>query len=324
MGDLQEQTARASMAQPRRVRMDEPGVQVAQEPVGDRCATCRERRPANGTDVCWRCEQLNALKPQPARVDDVIAHGEAIPANVRGVHDKDGDSWWRNTIGHWHMNPSLGASRCVDSDVCRYVDAVFWPLTVTEVDPEPQPAERSLRDQLLSMWQEYATSSDVVDDAHLVRWVNALIENLGYASRRLKRAEAPESGPVVLSLPQVPDGAVALRGNASGRRWTPTPDGWMYRHGDVPWSLVTILVDEQPDGVTVEFAPPREPRTWPKLDLVADLPAEIDVAGQGRWRLLPDAGRGQRLYRQGESLATMRDATLAELRELGEVREVLA
>jgi len=85
-------------------------------------------------------------------------------------------------------------------------------LSVVEVDPEPQPAEAvtpSLRDQLLSMWQEYATSSDVVDDAHLVRWVNALIENLGYASRRLKRAEEPESGPVVLSWPKIVDEATS-------------------------------------------------------------------------------------------------------------------
>lgn len=131
--------------------------------------------------------------------------------------------------------------------------------------------------------------------------------------------------PLVLTLPVVPAGAVALIGNASGRRWLPYswPESdermWQYRASDAPWSLTSILHDE-PEGVTVEFAPPREPRTWPKLDPapeIDNLPRTVDVEGHGRWSRLAT----HHFYPEADPNGA--PLTLAGLRELGEVREVL-
>jgi hypothetical protein len=265
----------------------------------------------------------DGARPRLARVGDVIEHGQDIPANVVRFADREGSSWRRMTAA-----PLLWTFMDRDEDAdeeLRYTLQTlqdrprWWPLKVVEVDPEPQPAEPGLRDQLLSMWQEYATSSDVVDDAHLVRWVNALIENLGYASRRLKRVEAPESGPLVLTLPQVPDGAVALIGLQTGGRYpaTGTADVWASPDGDgVLYRLGDVLLIERPHGVTVEMAPPREPRTWEPIATESDLPAEVEVEGwAGTWHLMP----GSEFYEQDGSA----DRTLAALRELGRVREVI-
>lgn len=84
---------------------------------------------------------------------------------------------------------------------------------------------------------------------------------------------AAESGPLVLTLPQVPPGAVALIGGVTGHRWEPTESGrWAAAEtGQVkPW--VKLIAWE--GSVTVEMAPPREPRTWPKLD---EAPEDADL-----------------------------------------------
>ncbi|WP_433078955.1 hypothetical protein ACQP1P_38800 [Dactylosporangium sp. CA-052675] len=77
-------------------------------------------------------------------------------------------------------------------------------------------------------------------------------------------AKAQQDGPVVLTLPEVPEGAVALTG---GTRWVRSPylpDAWVLDGGSVPHMLGAVL--DREGSVTVEMAPPREPRTWPKLD----------------------------------------------------------
>lgn len=253
-------------------------------------------------------QQQIADGAQPlARVDDVIAHGEAIPANVTKVRDKDGDPWWRNSVGHWHMNPSPDASKCVDSDACRYVDEVFWPVKVVEVDPEPQPAETlPVGAHAFVPGDRDTRCQQPLHGGRLCgRSPLALMHEVN---------EPAEPGPVVLSLPQVPDGAVALIGG-NGHRWLPKDGMWWNGAGGANWRLVDLLASHGP--LTVEFAPPREPRTWPKLTDQSDddLPDVVDVEGRGRWRRHTPEGV---LYGDGDSFTT-----LAELRTMGEVREVL-
>ena len=258
---------------------------------------------------------------QPARVGDVIEHGQPIPGNVAELSDSSSTNGWgrwvRSVNGLWNWAPTAddvesaelrvgGCTEAVmtdlDSGCLPYrVEAVSYtrPLTVVEVDPEPQPAEPGLRDQLLSMWQEYATSSDVVDDAHLVRWVNALIENLGYASQRLKRSEASE-GTVV----------------QAARRW-------YYEHGFKPGYLPRNIHGSDRDlKLAVEqISPPREARVWPKIDGTDVLPDLVDVhvpdGPVERWK----RNRGTDVYAHASEDRGF--YSHADLRELGEVREVL-
>ncbi len=141
--------------------------------------------------------------------------------------------------------------------------------------------------------------------------------------RRLRAEQPAESDPLVLTLPQVPDGAVALVGE-TGSRYVRDPlskDRWRLEvAGNVP-GLPVIEVFRVERSVTVEMAPPREPRTWPKLtdQNDDDLPDVVQLLGSPNhaefWRRYsPD----DVLYSDGTS-----GMTLAELRMLGEVREVL-
>lgn len=142
----------------------------------------------------------------------------------------------------------------------------------------------------------------------------------------LKVHKPKPSGPLVLTLPEAPAGAVALIANemdGDGEvRYHRQGGGWM-RDG---WSgeaesLVDILLDEDLTGsVTVEFAPPCEPRIWPKLDghefdSLPDAVTVDDDDHRGVWRRCSPKGV---LYSDG-----MTGMTLADLRELGDVREVL-
>lgn len=99
---------------------------------------------------------------------------------------------------------------------------------------------------------------------------------------------AVQPDPLVLTLPQVPEGATLA--GSSGHRYVLRGGVWDDEHG--PWSgfLGAVLDRERPEGVTVEMAPPREPRTWPALDGddLADLPTLVEVDGT-RYRRSGDA-----------------------------------
>lgn len=135
--------------------------------------------------------------------------------------------------------------------------------------------------------------------------------------------------PLVLTLPEVPAEAVALVGVESGRRYEPDrgnrePGQWS--DGRRSYSLMQVLQREHPRGVTVEFAPPPEPRVWPKLDgAPADISEVVEVEGHGRFRIAVRRQSGDTTYvHEDEHGATGRVTfTLGRLRELGEVREVL-
>ena len=81
----------------------------------------------------------------------------------------------------------------------------------------------------------------------------------------LSEASPPaQPDPLVLRLPEVPKGAVALVGVRSGRRYPfhEESGGWRNDDGEgAPWKLSAVLHREQPEGVRVEIVPPREPRT---------------------------------------------------------------
>lgn len=80
---------------------------------------------------------------QLARVGDVIAHGEAIPANVVRLRSAGaaGRSMWERAEGGFRMTwdgsplPTRTPAEMHDMFPSRF------PMTVVEVDPEPQPAE---------------------------------------------------------------------------------------------------------------------------------------------------------------------------------------
>lgn len=81
----------------------------------------------------------------------------------------------------------------------------------------------------------------------------------------------------------------------------------------VGWATVFVALGAQPAG-------PPEPRTWPKLDgppEIDDLPRVVDVEGHGRWSRLAT----HHFYPEADSNGA--PLTLAGLRELGQVREVL-
>lgn len=265
-----------------------------------------------------------------ARVGDVIAHGETIPDNVVRMTDStdraDPDPWhWFRHDGGWRMgtsgrDASLGPLRTLDQ--LRGTFFSRWPMTVVEVDPEPQPAEppeqkaerHQLNRPLGAAFDRLAAEARIAqahnEDGvplwiHLCGYVEAfpaiVLErrpdgggcdrcDSGYPQRgdwRPLLAEAShrppgpskptaEPGPLVLTLPEVPAEAVALVGVESLRRWTPSTSEvpsetgkWFSPSGGY---CTWVRVLEIEGSVTVELAPPREPRTWPKLDPV---PADV-------------------------------------------------
>jgi hypothetical protein len=191
------------------------------------------------------------------QVGDIIQPGESIPDDVLGLRSRKGGEFVLNELGHWHMPEWADPKSCVRDEFCGYSAADFakyGPLTVTAVrEPEPQQADVSalldLVRQLRNMLQTDAVYTVEADE--LLARIDELVPQ--------------QPDPLVLSLPEVPEGAVALRG---GIRWLPSPDdpeAWCMEGGSVPYYLGRLL-DAENGSVTVEMAPPREPRTWPKLD----------------------------------------------------------
>lgn len=349
------------------------------------------------------------LQPRPrlARVGDRIEHGEAIPANVVALRDADGDTemaWWRVSVEPlaFYFNDERPRPGFVGSPVEKLA-AKWFPMTVVEVDPEPQSAEARCCDGMVRynqhdrycpardaqpaveppIWQlprahcytgdnhaphawkdgdeavvcwgepardpNPAPTADPGTFADCVAWLIAaglgtnadrridrmaaqhqelqarydtvvsdratVKASLELVKERIREHQPADPDPLVLTLPQVPDGAVALVGLRTGTRYEPEEEVWRINswYGDLP----DVLRREHPEGARVEMAPPREPRTWPKIDKPDDddLPQVIDVEGHGRWRRCSVDGV---LFTDGESGTTM-----GELMTWGDVREVL-
>lgn len=240
-----------------------------------------------------------------ARVGDVIAHGETIPANVVLLRDQDGDLWRRGGKEQFGCLTDNTGTALVDA-------SGWWPVKVVEVDPEPQPAEPKccgmkavhLDDCPVGPASESPADSAIIDELVAALHVepDQIVAEVEALRAALYEARQPaEPGPLALTLPEVPAGAVALYGLRTGTRYKADPDG-VWRVNSWDGDLADVLRREHPEGVTVEFAPPPEPRTWPKLD-----PAPEDVvafrgasgvvyrhASDGYW--YPESpGRGQHL-----------------------------
>lgn len=243
------------------------------------------------------------FKEQCQRGDDlaqqlITAHNEirrlkaAAPGRTEQATDEDGDLWWQHACG----------SACEWRDGTKPTDCTYcalagpWhPLLVAAEPQTSEPAEEVRNGGLTEVRAPQDSSGEP--------------------------ANADPAAPLVLRLPEVPEGAVALtfrQDPAKPIRFTLTEGPLAWRMvddaGEVHyWALIDLLAHYGP--VEVEMAPPREPRTWPKLDDAPDYedaPRVVDVAGEGRWVL-----EGVRYVYPGAS-----PRSLHELRELGDVTEV--
>ena len=274
-----------------------------------------------------------------ARVGDVIAHGEAIPANVFRFVDDANDAWWRTSTDPRKYTWIEGDDDPYDLDEIADRQS-YWPMTVTEVDPELRPAcfkcgrstgriveVSAAKPRFMHAYGSCESDGEVTEEVAQtfgLEWPRPKSQSAAEVldMPQLAAAAAAESGPVVLSLPQVPDGTVALVAVEGEVRYETFDGGgtWFRDDRRDEYSLTDVLIEVGPAGVTVEMAPPREPRTWPKLDvpsLVADLPRLVDVDGHGRWSRVVT----HHFYPEADPNGA--PLTLAGLRELGEVREVL-
>lgn len=114
----------------------------------------------------------------------------------------------------------------------------------------------------------------------------------GYTPGQPLTAEGvPVEHPLVLALPEVPKGAIALIAEDDGTvRFVPAArdeydTSWRNEADDSVWDLVFIL--QTYGSVTVMM---REPRIWPQIDQdeLAGLPALVEVNG-ARFRRSGDA-----------------------------------
>lgn len=106
--------------------------------------------------------------------------------------------------------------------------------------------------------------------SHFDRLLSVLdAENLRQALAEIERLKAAQPDPLVLSLPEVPRKDVTLVG-AGGARFVPVGGAsWQAKvEGGRSFGLGELIDLAGP--LTVEMAPPREPRTWPKLDGAPD------------------------------------------------------
>jgi hypothetical protein len=155
--------------------------------------------------------------------------------------------------------------------LARHTDEDGSPLpTDAELDIRITEVTRE-REYWKRRFEEQAARGD--EDAQRILTLHAKVERL----------KAAHPNPLVLTLPKVPEGAVALVGVESGRRWTlyrgpladRSPRQW--QHGSMIRGDQSIFSDEY-DGVRVEMAPPPKPRTV--RDNVDDLRNWINLAAE--------------------------------------------
>ena len=127
--------------------------------------------------------------------------------------------------------------------------------------------------------------------------------------------------PQVVEVPTAPDGWTRVQTRVGTRFSLRTDESggkWVQIGGGAQRTWPHLLAEFGP----LENITPREPRVWSKLDAEAapdDLQV-VEVEGHGRWRRWSETSSsdGQALFARGAS-----KVTLARLRTLGEVREVV-
>jgi len=157
--------------------------------------------------------------------------------------------------------------------------------------------------------------------------VRQLTGELNQAREELNALKAPTR---TLHLPVVPPGTVALRGERTGREYIPSrrsEDRWVVADHvvQVVHSLASVLIFEEPEGVTPLFAGPRQPLVWAQLAAVPNSVQAVTVNGD-LWVYEYMTAMGVRMYRRaGEPghVDHARCRSLGHLREIGRVREVI-
>lgn len=285
--------------------------------------------------------EVERIREQRDALLDLNRRLAAAPGRTEQARDVDGDPLWIHACGRVEARASGAPSEWSCDD-----DTAPWrPLLVATESAAPEDELTRLRYEVQRLESDNERLNRIHDtDEKAVmevlgerdenyewaeRLSQAIAEHLGVdigehsnanlpwqaALIALEDAAAPD--PLVLRLPEVPEGAT-LVGIESGRRYTeqdPCADGTrIWSDGPIGGTLGEVL-DGEPDGVRVELAPPREPRTWPKLDDQSDddLPDAVTVDGEV-WRRVSSGGV---LFSDGTS-----GMTLAELRTTGDVTEV--
>lgn len=197
------------------------------------------------TDKCY--------EPAPADVsvllDLVRQYGEEIGASVAASECAGPNDVWLHEQAALAILDRIAA--LVPPSAPDFLASIN-KLTIERDDA------RSERDQLMEALEGFAADRETGRAE-----VERLTEKLA-ATQEVVNGFMRAPDPSVLSLPQVPDGAVALVG---GRRWVRSeraPEKWKLADGPHPHALAglgAVLDTEGP--VTVVM---REPRTWPRLD----------------------------------------------------------
>jgi hypothetical protein len=265
---------------------------------------------------------------EPSMTPEDDAHMAAM--EDRHQHEIGQEPAARRLIGPTHAH--LDAP-CTDAcyEPAERVPYIGERTSTGSAEDFPPPTGTSTGDNQLDVPQLEAvtpsappmTLADV--DSELVIRLRAMADRwgaAGVANVAAMLSRPVESGPTTLSLPKLPPGTVALVGDQRWRRVVVPGITLPCWQSDLtgPLDLGAVL-DGEPDGVTVEFAP-REARTWPQIaPPPEDISAAITVEGiAGTWYRVDDEANGVLLYRWERTGQT---CTVLQLRQIGEVREVL-
>lgn len=216
-------------------------------------------------------DEANAAIRRSQALLDRIA--ELLPQQPVQARGDEGDlPLWIHVCGYVaEASETPTVSGCCDDGL---EGAGPWRPLLVGGDPAPEEFEmvralRSARDEAL---RQRDIARDVVDDRRRLqeeraearaeveryqRLLKAQASNFSAAYNKLAEATPAQPDPLVLSLPTVPEGAVALVGGRSARRYERIGDRWS--RGNSPLSIGTVMAFE--GWVRVEMAPRREPRT---------------------------------------------------------------
>jgi hypothetical protein len=188
-----------------------------------------------------------------------------LPQQPVQARDIDGDPWFIHGCG-----VLLSAGKALHRVGC---DRDPWRPLLVGGDPAPeQPRDRAVE----QLADDYAAMADRLAHAAIERLGVPLTDEGQYevweVALAALTAQPAEPGPLRLTLPEVPPGTVALRffdNDEFPARAERTPDG-LWRIGDTVYTLADLFVLALDKQLTVELAPPREPRTWPRIDSAPD------------------------------------------------------
>lgn len=240
------------------------GADPAPEPDPLRCPTCDSQQPSmhpavgGGGEVTGLCaDRFHAVPGRPERC--LCGYVEAGQAGncVCGFTDPNDIQGWRNRYAE--PQPDLIAQVMAELGVDRPEDVLGAIAVIRERREywkgrfEEQAAHGDDQGQaILTLHSERDEARAEVE--RYQRLLKAQASNFSAAYNKLAEATPAQSDPLVLSLPTVPEGAEVFVGQRTGTRYS-------VQHGP---RLSEVL--DREGVVRVEMAPPREPRTWPKLD----------------------------------------------------------